>query len=106
MTEWLKNPDVQIVLRYLTTLFGATAMYIFSLNQGFEGSIRWLKRMFPNCSSVTYERLDFFIVVLAGSLIGFISFNPSSAYEALAAGFGWVGSINVLLNKAGSPEVR
>jgi uncharacterized membrane protein YbjE (DUF340 family) len=106
MTEWLKDPDVQIVLRYLTTLFGATAMYVFSLNQGFEGSVRWLKKMFPNRATVTYDRLDFLIVVLAGSLIGFISFNPSSAYEALAAGFGWVGSINVLLNKAAAGEVR
>jgi hypothetical protein len=102
VSEWLNQPDLQVVLRYLTTLFGAIAMYVFSLNRGFEGSVAWLRKMWPNRPAVLYDRLDFVIVVLAGSLIGFISFNPRTSYEALAAGFGWVGSINVLMNRGAS----
>ena len=102
MNEWFNQPEVQFVLRYLTTLFGATAMYVFSLNRGFEGSVSWLRRMWPGRDAVVYDRLDFLIVIFGGSVIGFISFSPASAYQALAAGFGWVGSINVLMNKAAS----
>ncbi|MBD3340232.1 MAG: hypothetical protein GF353_14055 [Candidatus Lokiarchaeota archaeon] len=95
----LSDPRFSGAILYLTTLFGSAAMYIFSLNQGFEGSTKFLKRFFPNKSDIFYNRLDFFIVVLAGSIIGTIFFSPDSTLEALAAGFGWVGAINVLMNK-------
>lgn len=89
-------------LYYLTTLFGATAMYVFALNKGFEGAIPFLRRFFPNRTDTFYNRVDFFIVILAGSIIGTISFSPQSTLQALAAGFGWVGAMNVLMTpKAG-----
>jgi hypothetical protein len=83
---------------YLITLFGSVAMYVFSLNRGFEGAIAFLKKFFPGHPDVFYDRLDFFVVVLAGSIIGTIFFSPSNALQALAAGFGWVGAINILLS--------
>jgi hypothetical protein len=96
----LDEPAVQATLRYLTTVFGAAAMYIFSLNKGFEGAIAWLRRMVPGRPQVFYDRVDFVIVVMAGSIIGTISFSPAGTFEALAAGFGWVGSMQVLMNRA------
>jgi hypothetical protein len=95
----LDDPAVQFVLRYFTTLFGAAAMYAFSLHKGFEGSIAWQKRVFPGHEQVFYDRLDFFIVAIAGSIIGTISFSPTGTFEALAAGFGWVGAMQILINK-------
>jgi len=92
-------PDFTPVLYYLVTLFGASAMYVFSLNKGFEGSLAFLKRVAPGKTQVFYDRVDFVIVIFAGSVIGTIFFSPVSTLEALAAGFGWVGAINILLNK-------
>ncbi|MDX6496970.1 MAG: hypothetical protein QOG23_230 [Blastocatellia bacterium] len=86
---------------YVITLFGAFCMYVFSLTRGFQGAISFLKKFFPGHSEVFYDRLDFFVVILAGSIIGTIFFSPNSALQALAAGFGWVGAVNVLLSPKG-----
>src|SRR6185312_15599046 len=102
LTNVLTHVDYYKVAFYLITLFGSVAMYVFSLNKGFEGSVAFLRRFFPGHSVVFYDRLDFFIVVLAGSIIGTIFFSPSNALQALAAGFGWVGAINILLSSKDS----
>ena len=89
------------LLNYLTTLFGATAMYVFSLNKGFHGAVAFLRRFFPGRPDLFYDRLDFIVVTLAGSIIGTIFFSPETRLAALAAGFGWVGAVNVLLSTRG-----
>ncbi len=89
---------VQIAL-VLTTVFGAVCMHIFSLNRGFEGSLDSLKRLCPGRSDAWYHRVDFTVVVIAGSIIGSLVYAPSNALEALAAGFGWVGAMNVLTTR-------
>lgn len=99
METLLASPYFIKSLYYATTLFGSTAMYVFSLNKGFHGSVDFLRKMFPNHSPVFYDRIDFFIVVFAGSVIGTIFFSPTNTLQALAAGFGWVGAINILLSR-------
>jgi hypothetical protein len=84
---------------YLITLFGASSMYIFSLTKGFNGAVEFLEHFFPGRSKPFYDRLDFFIVSFAGAMIGTIFYNPASSLQALAAGFGWVGAVNVLMHK-------
>ena len=74
------------------------AMYVFSLNKGFNGSVDFLKKMFPNHSPLFYDRIDFFVVIFVGSIIGTIFFSPANTLQALSAGFGWVGAINILLS--------
>lgn len=86
-------------LYYVITLFGAIAMNVFSLKKGFEGAIPFLKRFFPERAQVFYDRTDFLLVSFSGSIIGTIFFAPASTVEALAAGFGWVGAVNVLLKE-------
>lgn len=86
-------------LLYLVTLLGATSTYIFSLNKGFEGATRFLRRMFPGRLKVFYDRLDFFLVIFVGSGLGFILFSPTTNPQALMAGLGWVSTVNVLLSK-------
>ena len=92
-------PGVRDALLFVTTLFGSASMYAFSLNKGFEGALPFLKRVLPGRSTVFYHRSDFFVVVVAGSVIGTIFFQPLSPLQALAAGFGWVGALNVLVKK-------
>ena len=87
------------VVNYVTTLFGASAMYVFSLFKGFNGSVPALKRLLPNHADVFYDRLDFLILVFTGSIIGTIFFHPQDTLQALSAGFGWSGAINVLVSQ-------
>lgn len=84
---------------YLTTALGAAAMQVFSMNRGFEGSIAWLKRMWPGHSKAFYHRWDFILVVVIGSLIGYMLFRPAEVQNALAAGFGWVGAVSVFADQ-------
>jgi hypothetical protein len=80
-----------------TTLFGSAGMYVFSSYKGFDNSINFVKRMMPGHSDTFYYRFDFFLMSFAGALIGLITFSPQGIYQALAAGFGWTGAMNVLL---------
>jgi uncharacterized membrane protein YbjE (DUF340 family) len=84
---------------YAMTLFGSAAMYVFSLHQGFEGAVSFLKRMFPTRSAVFYDRVDFILVTIMGSVLGYILFDPKVAYQAITAGLGWVSAVNVVMNK-------
>lgn len=85
---------------YLMTLFGAFAMHVFQQYKGFSGSTGFLKAALPHRSAVFYVRLDLCVVVLFGSVIGFVVFSPTAALPALAAGFGWTGAMQSLLAKA------
>jgi hypothetical protein len=89
----------------LTTLFGSAGMYVFSAYKGFDNSINFLKRMFPGRSDTFYYRFDFFLMSLSGATIGLITFAPQGIYQALAAGFGWTGAMNVLL-KTDPPKTQ
>lgn len=84
---------------YAATLLGCFAMYVFSLHQGFEGAIAFLKRMFPNHSQVFYDRVDFVLVIITGSLLGYILLEPVKYSQAVVAGLGWVSAVNVIMNK-------
>jgi hypothetical protein len=48
-------------------------------------------------SDTFYYRSDFVVMSLSGTIIGLITFDPQGIYQALAAGFGWAGAMNVLL---------
>jgi hypothetical protein len=105
LLDWLNNPYFHPIQYYITTLFGAGAMYVFSLHQGFQGSVLFLKKIFPERNAVFYHRLDCVLVVCFGSIIGTIFFAPTSTIQALAAGFGWIGSINILMSQADIEQV-
>jgi hypothetical protein len=95
---WMRSPDFQPVLYYLITLFGAAAAHVFSMHQGFQGSVSFLKKFFPGYHAAFYQRLNCLLVICFGSVIGTIFFAPSSAIQALAAGIGWVSAIHLLMN--------
>jgi len=84
---------------YAKTLLGATATYIFALRRGFKGATEFLQTMFPDRPAVFYDRMDFLLVSVIGSMIGFLFYAPQTSAQALAAGLGWVSAINVALKK-------
>lgn len=102
---FLQGPIGSRCVFFLVTLFGATAMYVFSLQKGFKGAGMFLRRFFPGKSEIFYDRMDFCLVVMFGSVIGTIFFAPQSSFAALAAGFGWVGATNTLLASHGGASV-
>ena len=82
---------------YLVTLFGAfTMQFLTGGTVGGHRGIRILKLIFPKKSDEFYELLNFWIVTLIGSLIGYLFYSPSTSLEALASGFGWTGAIKAL----------
>jgi len=98
LLAWMTSPDFLPILYYLCTVLGVAATHLFSMHRGFKGSIPFLKRVFPGHHDVFYRRLDFLLVVLFGSLIGTILFAPSNMHTAFAAGVGWDGAFNTLIN--------
>lgn len=60
------------MLYFFITMFGVMSMYVFSLMKGFEGAATFLRRMIPDHQQVFYDRLDFVVVVIAGSIIGYL----------------------------------
>jgi uncharacterized membrane protein YbjE (DUF340 family) len=99
MPRWLSfvlGPDCAPIRYFLYTVCGATCLYLFSLSKGFEGSVPVLRRLLPNRPSVFYDRVDFLIVIVLGSIVGTVFFVPVTPAQALAAGFGWVSAVNVL----------
>jgi hypothetical protein len=87
----------------LTTLFGSAGMYMFSTYKGFDNSINFLRRMVPDRTDTFYFRFDFILMSCVGTVIGLIAFSPTEIYQALAAGFGWTGALNVLLKAEPPP---
>jgi len=99
--EQLSSPENRALAGlYLITLFGTLVMHVFQMNKGFNGTVEFLKSVFPGKSNVFYTRLDLLLVAVTGSLLGMIIFSPQSAISALAAGCGWVGGLNTLVAAA------
>ena len=100
---FLTSAEFAFARNFFYTLCGATALYLFSLAKGFKGSTPVLRRLLPSRSDVFYDRLDFFVVIVFGSIIGSVFFVPSNPPQALAAGFGWIAAVNVL-SSPGQPH--
>ena len=92
-------PCFMKIVRYFITLFGAVVVQIFALIRNFNGSIRFLRRFFPNRSNIFYTRADFCICVIIGSIIGCIFYSPQSPVGALAAGFSWQGAMTMMITR-------
>jgi len=76
--------------------FGVIVFYLFSLSREFQGTTVALRKMFPKWSDSSITRLDFFVVITLGTGVAALLFNPSSSFEAMMAGLGWVGALNTL----------
>lgn len=96
LLQVILGPNFASLRLFLCTMCGALALYLFSLTKGFQGSVPVLKKLLPGHEDVFYNRIDFVIVIVLGSIIGTLFFVPSNPPQALAAGFGWVSGVNIL----------
>ena len=87
------------VVIYFIAMLGAMLMYLFASSRGLESTVPRLRQLLPGKSDTFYYRMDFCLVILIGSAVGYIFFEPKQSIQALAAGCGWVGALNVLLQQ-------
>lgn len=68
---------------------GCAAGRVFPFQREFQGSREFLEHMYPGRTSLFYERADFFVSCVMGSLLGMLIVQPTSVHTALATGLGW-----------------
>jgi hypothetical protein len=68
---------------------GCAAGRVFPFQREFQGSREFLEHMFPGRTLVFYDRADFFVTCVMGSILGMIIVQPTSVHTALATGLGW-----------------
>jgi hypothetical protein len=76
---------------------GCAAGRVFPFQRGFQGSREFLEHMFPGRTVLFYERTDFFVSCILGSILGMLIVQPASVHTALATGLGWPFIIRFLL---------
>lgn len=87
--------DAHAILVTVMTLIGVAVSYFFSIQADFEGTTKALKRLFPRLSSAAIMRIDLAFVLLFGTLVAIAVCDPTNYAQALGAGIGWVGLINL-----------
>jgi hypothetical protein len=68
---------------------GCAAGRVFPFQSEFQGSRDFLKHMFPGRTALFYERTDFLLTCILGSMLGMLIVQPTSVHTALATGLGW-----------------
>jgi hypothetical protein len=68
---------------------GCAAGRVFPFQREFQGSREFLEHMFPGRMPLFYERADFLVTCVMGSILGMLIVQPTSVHTALATGLGW-----------------
>jgi hypothetical protein len=110
----LLQSGVTTRLLYLIIVgIGCAAGRVFPFQQEFQGSREFLEHMFPGRTLLFYERADFFVTCVMGSILGMIIVQPASVHAALATGLGWPFIIRFLVEgmktsgrPPGAPRLR
>lgn len=96
-------------LFYLAVVaIGCAAGRVFPFQRDFQGSREFLEHMFPGRAPLFYERADFFVTCILGSVLGMLIVQPTSVHTALATGLGWPFIIRFLVEgmRNGGKAVR
>jgi hypothetical protein len=81
----------------IVVAIGCAAGRVFPFQREFQGSREFLEHMFPSRTLLFYERADFFVTCVMGSILGMLIVQPASVHAALATGLGWPFIIRFLL---------
>jgi hypothetical protein len=76
---------------------GCAAGRVFPFQREFQGSREFLEHMFPARTLLFYDRADFFVTCIMGSILGMIIVQPARVHTALATGLGWPFIIRFLV---------
>jgi hypothetical protein len=111
--EWVaglkRSPLATRILYFVIVGLGCAAGRVFPFQREFQGSREFLKHMFPGHERVFYERADFILTCIMGSILGMLIVQPTSVHTALATGLGWPFIVRFLvegMKTTGRPPVR
>src|SRR3954469_4290327 len=85
----LQSTIVTKIIYLIVVGIGCAAGRVFPFQREFQGSREFLEHMFPDRTMLFYERADFFVTCIMGSILGMIIVQPNSVHTALATGLGW-----------------
>jgi hypothetical protein len=85
----------QAILTVAMTLLGVAVSYFFSMQANFDGSTKVLKRIFPSANETSIIRADMFFILFCGTLVAVGICDPATPAQAVGAGIGWVGLVNL-----------
>lgn len=86
---FLQSRAVNRFFYLIIVAIGCAAGRVFPFQREFQGSRDFLKHMFPDRTALFYERTDFFLTCILGSMLGMIIVQPTTVHTALATGLGW-----------------
>jgi hypothetical protein len=87
--RFCESNSSQIYL-FTLTVFGSLLVPIFSPSGKCDRtSLPFLRVVLPGRGTAFYNRLDFCITVLVGTVLGFLVIHPTAALDAIGAGAGW-----------------
>ena len=81
---------------FLCTAFGAVLMLLFGLIKGLPSTKERVKTLYPGRSETFYERTDFVILWIAGTLLAWFLYNPTNPRQSIIAGLTWVGTLKAV----------
>ena len=85
---------------WFLTWIGAICGHVLSVYaKDFEGTIPFLKQIFPIKKKAFYARLNFLLLPIIGTLLAMIILEPTNLKSCIGAGLSWSGSINLFLKK-------
>ena len=85
------------IFYFLIVAIGCAAGRVFPFQRDFQGSRDFLKHMYPGRTSLFYQRTDFVVTCIMGSILGTLIVQPATVHTALATGLGWPFIVRVLL---------
>jgi hypothetical protein len=68
---------------------GCAAGRMFPFQSEFQGSRDFLRHMYPGRTALFYDRADFLLTCVMGSILGTLIVQPTTVHTALATGLGW-----------------
>jgi hypothetical protein len=68
---------------------GCAAGRMFPFQSEFQGSRDFLRHMYPGRAALFYDRADFLLTCVMGSILGTLIVQPTTLHTALATGLGW-----------------
>jgi hypothetical protein len=86
---FLRSALATKIVYLIVVAIGCAAGRVFPFQREFQGSREFLEHMFPGRKLLFYERADFFVTCVMGSILGLIIVQPTSIHTALATGLGW-----------------
>jgi hypothetical protein len=93
----LKSGIATKIFYLIVVAIGCAAGRMFPFQREFQGSREFLEHMFPGRTPLFYERADFFVTCVMGSILGMLIVQPASVHAALVTGLGWPFIIRFLL---------